>query len=212
MRPRFILPWPPAAVKLAKSRTPQRTGKAYLLSLLAEARSVINELCAGLCLLAAARAAHRIRQTREAAPPADVEAERVVLGAALRRAMWVPSNLFALPEHRALAQAIETGDLSFEQQYPPMRGYRRGLQRTPCRLDELKAALDTLEVVRAQREALAAAERAVTALRDLETGAARGAIELQAALDALTECEVDYTSNAKPNNRQRKNAYTFRSA
>jgi hypothetical protein len=168
-------------------------------------------LRAGLYLLVAVRAADRIRQIREAAPPAEVEAERVVLGAALRRAMWVPLNLFALPEHRALAQAIETGDLSFEQQYPPMRGYRRGLQRTSCRLDELKAALDTLEVVRVQREALAAAERAVTALRDLETGAARGAIELQAALDALAECEVDYTSSAK-HNRQRKNVYTFRSA
>lgn len=154
----------PAPVRL---RAPACIECGYLRGLLAEQRAALTTLSVVVCAVIGAQRAQRVRAQREAFPPVDLAAERVVLGMALERAEAPQPELFAGPTHRELASAIRTGELAPVLLAPEMRGYRRGLCRVARRatIAQKTAACDALLAAAERRAALAAAERAVDALR-----------------------------------------------
>lgn len=159
--------------------------------LLGETRRTLAELVLGVAVATGARAAARAAGRRaEEGALYDVEAERVLLGAALRCGGPIAPWLFG-PAHYALACAVAFGDLHPSLLHPEARGYRRGLAETPATLGEISEAADTLEALWALRYALAAAERAALELRATDrTIAHRRAsaiTQLRAALGALTD-------------------------
>lgn len=153
----------------------------YLRSLLAEYREIVADVILGVAF---AGAVNDVERRLRSIVPHDPGAERIVLGACLRTGLAVDLDLFAVGHHRALAVAIGTGMLAEELLGPEAVGYRRGLMRRRRGLLELRDATETLLSLRAQRRALAAAERAVAALRRWD-GGDEGSVALREALRAM---------------------------
>lgn len=175
---------PTATPPRAPARVPTCAHCTYLRSLLADQRTVLHELMAGMVMILGA---HRYaRQTAELAarPMCDMEVERLVLGVSLRRGIAPPPALFTGFTHPELAAAINTGQLDPVLLSPVMTWYRRDLMAIPCTPGELSYALDQLMDLAAERAAIAAAELAVQALRG-PGGADCARAALQRALDAL---------------------------
>ena len=124
---------------------------SYLASLRRDQCGVVADVLQGVLLAGAVNAMGRTARLRAMAPPIDIEAERIVLGAALRTGAPLIPELFGDEFHYALAVAITTGQLAPELLYPEAVGYRRGLRRARCGSIELHAAVDTLFALRAQR-------------------------------------------------------------